>query len=302
MGCRALAHYDQNPVLHLEAVEQLRLFSPDDDRLIHDRVALLRNLGRNPSLAHAAGPLHQPQYPGRFVAAIREDVNTDGTRINFAIRLARRSLKRNPQDITALCSLAANLWNATHREESAAVQRLAASFADKREDIAHNYFQMLIGLGHTKDGLHYLRERAARLLDRSGEPTITYARALDQLHDSHKARKALYAALERRTDDGNLLPLHRPIEATAGQTEEGLQLLKTASLHAARGVWLRTAARLYRRAADYEQSLLHWQEVTANSPLDIEAHSEIALLLARRDGKNAEPSTSNRLALVFLCI
>jgi cellulose synthase operon protein C len=288
MGRRALAYYDQNPVLHLEAVDQLRLLFPDDDRLIHDRIGLLRTIGHNQEASQMLRErFTKPNIPAPLWRQFEQDVTTDGTRINFALRLAQRSLKRNPQDITALGAFAVNLWNATHQEQSIAVQRLAASLADKREDVAHNYFQMLIGLGRAQDGLHYLRDRAERLLDRSGEPTLTYAHALDQVQDSHNARKALYAALERRTEDGNLLLYTAQIEAAAGQTDEGLKLLKRASAHTSQGAWLRTAARLYRRAGDYEQSLLHWQEVTASSPLDIEAHREIALLLARRDGKNA---------------
>jgi hypothetical protein len=93
---------------------------------------------------------------------------------------------------------------AAHRDQSVAVQWLAASLGDKKEEVAHTYFQMLIGLGRTQEGVHYLGERATRLLDLSSAPTVTYARALDQLHRSHDARKTLHSALEQRPEDGDL--------------------------------------------------------------------------------------------------
>ena len=197
-------------------------------------------LGRNEeALRMLRERFAKPNIPEPLWLQYNEELNTDATRANFAIRLARRSLKRNPRNVDGLGALAANLWNAIHRDSAVAVQRLAASLGDKKESVAHTYFQMLIGLGRTQEGIDYLHNRATRLLDRSSAATLTYARALDQLHRSHDARETVRTALQQRPEDGDLLIYSAESEAAAGKTEEAFKLLEAASSYSGRSFWLR---------------------------------------------------------------
>ena len=287
-GRRVLASYDQNPVLHLEAVDHLRTSYPGDDRLISLRVRLLRLLGRNvEAMQMLRERLAKPNVPPSFWLEYDQELNGDVTRSNYAIRVARRSLKHNPCNFAALGSLASHLWSGYHRDAALDVQRLAASLGDKKEFVAQNYFQMLLVLGRSTEGLKYLHRRARHLLPRSGDPTLTYAQALDQLFQTQEAREVLQAALTQRPNDGDIMLFAAKFESAAGHNERSFQLLESASSKSKKITWLRSAARLYRRVGNYDQSLQYWNEVAANSPLDVEAQREVALLLARRDGKKA---------------
>ncbi|MBV8175599.1 MAG: tetratricopeptide repeat protein, partial [Verrucomicrobia bacterium] len=288
MGQRALAHYDENPVLDLEAVSGLQALFPDDDRLLYARVNLLRMLGRNQEVLQSLRTrLRKPDVPSLFGREYGRELGNDTTRSNLAIRMVLRDLKRNPQNINGLDSLASVLWNANHKDLSLKVQRLAATMADKKENTATVYFQKLLALGQENKGIEYLQKRATILLSNSGDPTLTLAHALHQLARTQEAIDILRAAVNQRPQDGALLIHLAQLEAMAGRENLSSELMESASAHTRRPDWLRAVAWLYRRQGDYDQALRSWKEIVATTPLDQEAHQEIALLTARLHGRKA---------------
>ncbi|HUB68402.1 MAG TPA: tetratricopeptide repeat protein [Candidatus Methylacidiphilales bacterium] len=288
MACRALAGYDQNPVQSLDAVDHLRELYPDDDRLIHARVALLRHLGRG---EEAQAALAERRKKRGAVTALWNDYAEEqrGGRggMNRALRFLWRRLRHQPQNIAALTRFSLILWENQLKEESLEIQRLTVSISDKNEQTAGVYFRMLLGLGRGDEGIDFLQRRATQLLPLSGNPTLTLAESLHQLYRTQEARETLAAALQQRPADGMLLLYAAELEAIAMQLARSDELLEAAAAHANRLVWLRAAARLQRRAGNQEQALASWQELAQTAPLDLEAHREISLLLARRDGRSA---------------
>lgn len=288
MACRAMAAYDQNPVLNLEAGDRLRELYPDDDRLIHARVRLLRHLGRT---EEARAALRERLAKRGSTIAMwndyAEEYRHDRGGLNAVLRLAWRRLKLQPQNIEALARFSATLWESQRKDESLAIQRLAVSVGEKNEPAAGTYFRMLLGLGRSEEGLDFLRRRATRLLVRSGNPTLTLAASLHQIHRTQEARETLAAAMQQRPRDGTLLLYAAELEAIAVQPQRSTELLESAAAGTNRIFWLRSSARLQRRAGNQEQALLNWSELVQTAPLDLEAHREIALLLARRDGRAA---------------
>ncbi len=288
MGRRALAGYDQNPLLQLEALDQLRLLYPQDDRLLHFRIGLLRLLGRNEEVLQLLRDrMAAPKVPSALRLDYVRELTRGGENSQLPLRLAWRELKRDPRNSAALGALAGLLWNAYRREPALAVQRLAASVGDKREALPHGYFQMLLSLGRKEEGFAYLHHRAGILLERSGRPTLTLAEALHQLNRTQDAREILQAARVQRPRDAGLLLYSAQLEAVAGQEKQSVALLESASAHAPRPVWLRAAARLQQRAGHGEMALASWTELAALAPLDLEAQREIARLRSIREGKKA---------------
>ena len=286
MGRRALAHYDQNPLAQLEAVDGLLNLFPDDDRLLHVRLQLLRGLGRN----HEAHELiknrcARKNVPGLFWREYAREVRQEKNKSQAAMRLTRKCLKWMPSDIDTLTVLSGILWSIKNRTEAMAVQRLAVCVGDKREPVAEAYFQMQEACGQTDSGIEFLRERYQALIGQSSAPAITLANCLDRLNRAREVREVLHETLERRPDDGDLLLRFSQFESAGGNLEECSNLLQRAAGHIGRLAWLRAAAFLERANGNFDLALEHWQGVVGLAPLDVEAHRQITWLLARRDGK-----------------
>lgn len=286
VGRRALAHYDQNPLAHLEAIDGLLKLFPEDDRLIYGRLQLLRNLGR----IHEARELikkrcGEKDVPPLFWREYAQELRQEKNKTGISIRLVQKSLKWNPRDVESLTILAGILWTIQNRSEALRIQRLAVCVGEKREPAADDYFQMQDACGQTESGLGFLKQRFHALIDKSSASAITLANALDRLKRSTEVRQVLKEALARRPQDGDLYLRLAQLEAACGQLDASRSFLEQAAPHTREIAWLRGAGNLERLIGNFDLSLEHWEKIVALSPLDLEAHRQIAWLLARRDGK-----------------
>ncbi len=288
MAKRAMANYDQNPLAHLEAVDGLLQLFPEDDRLLNTRLQLLRVLGRG----HEAAELlrarcKRPDVPYLFRREYARELRQEKNKSGAAFRMTLQALKSGPTDIDNLTALSGIIWTAQQRQESLAIQHLAACVGDKKEWVAESYFQMKEACGQTEPGLEFLRKRAIHFLKQSGAPTITLINALDRLNRSAEARQVFEDALTQRPDDGDLHLRLAQFEAACGRLEESRGNLDRAQASTRPVPWLRAAGFLERLIGNFDQSLAHWQRLIELSPIDLEAHRQIASLLARRDGNAA---------------
>jgi tetratricopeptide (TPR) repeat protein len=111
--------------------------------------------------------------------------------------------------------------------------------------------------------------------------------AHDQLNQTTSAIAILERALELRPDDTELRLFAVQQYAEWGDVARAEQHLELARGPAAPATVARAAARLADRRGDSQAKLLHWQEVLAAEPMAMDAHREVARLLAIRSGKAA---------------
>lgn len=295
----ALAHYDQNPVAHLQAIDGLLSLFPDDDRLLYVRLQLLSMVGRNhETTALLKARCRRQLTPAPFVRSYGQQLKTEPGKTQLATRFVRKALKQNPRDIEGLSLLAEIYWNLPSRDLAIAVERLAASVGEKKEATANRYFEMLASAGMIEAGLEFLERRFQTLSHQSGEPGITLVDALGRLNRISEVNRVLEDAIARRPDDSLLQIKRAQVERSAGRFVESRLALEKAK-HGPPIPWLRAAAQLEKLLGGFDQALSYWQQLSAISPLHMEAHREIAWLLARRDGKSAAKSYLTALGSQF---
>src|SRR5690606_37663980 len=83
-------------------------------------------------------------------------------------RLLRRALRRAPLEPWPLVGLADLRWEQGRFAEALPLYRFATCLGDKDERLARSWFQASRQQGETDEALEFLRERMARLGDRSG--------------------------------------------------------------------------------------------------------------------------------------
>jgi tetratricopeptide (TPR) repeat protein len=287
---RHLAIYDGNPAEQLAAVDGLLAQFPDSQRLLMERMALLRNqvqreerltMYRELCNRKDSHPVFWQQYAG--------ELRTDARWHDDSVRLLKRAIRRWPMEASNYYLLAGLYWDQRRFDEATELYRLAASLDDKNESIAISYFQATVYLKTTEESLAFLCGRFERFGRKSSNPATTLAYCLLQLERTREAFDVLDRAMALRPDDGELL-LYAADTYGGGSLENmprALELLAKAKEKCAPGSWLRTAARLAHLEARSQDALAHWRELLALQPLAIDAQRGVAQLLAETEGPAA---------------
>lgn len=300
MGKRAIASYDQNPLTQLEAVEGLLSLYPEDDRLIFLKIQMLRTLGNS---VEASRALHdrcrKPKVPPIFWKDYALEKGVEKGSQLMAFRLNWRSVKWDSYNVDSLIAFSLFLWNREQRTEALEIQRIAVLVGEKREYVVDTYFQMLQAVGMTDEGLSFLRKRSDENLKRSADPAITLINVLERLNRSAEAKQVLDNAIHERPNDGSVQLRYARFEADSGHPDRSREFLEQAHQNTNPLPWLRTAAELEQLQGGFDGALSHFQNILELSPLDNDAHSRVAWLLARKLGKAEAQAYVRKLGKKF---
>ena len=140
-------------------------------------------------------------------------------------------------------------------------------------------------LDRAPEAVAFLRERVARLGDRSSAPARSLFRGLEDLGRIDEGLLALEAALARHPGDGDLLLFVAEAQGRYGRLARARELLDAAAGKARESDRRRAEARLSRWAGDLGASLAAWSAVAAAEPLAMDAHRAVAELRSRLEGR-----------------
>jgi cellulose synthase operon protein C len=285
---RAVAHYDANAIEILAQVERLLALFPKDVNLQLTRLSCLRELGRREERLKilaglGVGKDADPLYWQEHAAELAEDAREHAT----ALRLLRRARRHRWTDASALNTEANILWSQARYPEALELHFQAACLDDKNERAAAAWFNAARFLKQTDAVLAFLRRRCESAGRRSGAPWQTLSWALRSLDRTREALAVLDEAMRLRPEDGEL-QLYAALEFSAcGDSSRAGALLQSARGIASPLGWSRAAAQLAERGGDPESALDHWRRVLVTTPLAMDAHQAITLLLAEKQGRTA---------------
>lgn len=287
-GRRALAAYDANTPALLGAIDHLLELFPEDANLMLGRINCLRELApRSERLRWLAAQCSRQGSDALLWQELGFELSTDAREHASALRCLRRARRVRGADAVGAHTWAGICWASGDFEEALELYRLAACLAEKREGFWQSYFRAAVAMGRTGGALARLEERFERLGGLSDEPTRTLAWAYHQLDRSADAAAVVTRALERRPEDGGLLLYAADDAILQHRVEEAAAFLDRARSLVSANAWRRVAARLAARRHDPVSALAEWRAILEAEPLAIDAHREIAGLLAQLEGRDA---------------
>ncbi|MDQ3815843.1 MAG: tetratricopeptide repeat protein, partial [Armatimonadota bacterium] len=268
--------------------EQLLQQFPDDANLQMARLSYLRGFDRRDerlALLHeiCEGKDSDPLFWQRYAYELSDDAREIAT----ALRWARRALRARPLEAENFALLANLLWAQQERQEALALYRFAACLSDKDEQLSTAYFTAARHFKQTPTVLQFLESRFKRFGSRSSQPARTLFGALNQVNQTSRAFEVLEEAMTRRPEDGSLLLFAAQAYGRYGQFDRAAAVLETARPQTARTAWLRAAAILAAHRGELKAALELWQEVLQAEPLAIDAHEQVARLLAETESPEA---------------
>ena len=286
MDARLFA-YDDDPEALLPVYDALQARFPENELYALRRVSLLLQLGRRDD----AIALLQPRARRRgadpvFATRLAEVLSEDAREEREALRLLERSLRMRPADAPALSALAGLVYERGRRDEAFELYRLAACADILNEAHVDRYVTTAQTLDRVPEAVAFLRERVARLGDRSSAPARSLFRGLEDLGRIDEGLEALEAALARHPGDGELLLFVAEAQGRYGRLARARELLEAAAGRARESDRRRTQARLSRWAGDLSASLAAWSAVAAAEPLAIDAHRGVAELRSRLEARS----------------
>ncbi len=276
-----LSRYDANNTEMLANVEGLLKLFPEDGPLQLQKINCLRDLVRHDerlqllkrqSENKEADLVFRLLYAQELARDARQDRQTE--------RLLRQMIRIQPSNAQAFSTLAHVWWGQRRFEEALQLYRWAACLEDKNEFLVQTWFNASRHLNQTEEVLNFLQDRFERFGRQSAQPAFTLYWAYTQLEKRTEAFEVLQKAMELRPDDGDLMLYAARARANHGEMEEATELLDSAKGRSVRTIWLRTAAHLALLQGRHTDSLEMWQEVVKVEPLAMDAHREIAILLA----------------------
>jgi tetratricopeptide (TPR) repeat protein len=285
---RWLANYDRNPTEHLDALDRLLELFPADQLLQIAKVDSLRELGRRDErLAVVRKLCDRPAPDAVCVQLYARELLSDGREHLRTRHLLRQAIRRNPYFAESYLLLGNLLWSQRRFDEAFVLYRFAACLEDKGESYARAHFRAARCLGRTEEALAFLRQRFERFGRKSSLPARTLARSLADLERTAEALDVFEEALRRRPDDGGLRLQAADLCLERGRIDRAEELIAVARGRTHSAAWLRSAARLAGARGDVEGARRLWEQLLAEDPLALDAHRNLAELLAAAHGRPA---------------
>ena len=282
----SLAGYDDNPVKSHEAHNALTALFPDDAPTAWRAFRSNRDrLPRSETLAELERRTRDAKCDPVFHSELARMLADDDRTARRATHLLHRILRRNPGDAQALTTLAQCRWAARAYDDALELYRLAACAADKNEICAGSYFNACRQLNRAEEALTFLRRRVETFGHLAAAPHITLADSLHSLVRHGEAMQVIQAARRLRPEDGDLLIHEARLQISQGHFAEAEQLLAQAQNRVPPQQWHRSAAGLERARGRSPQCIAHWQAVLATEPMAVDAHENLARLVAEQEGQ-----------------
>ncbi len=298
MGRIALARYDQNPTLLLQALDGILQLYPKEPTFLLANISALRDLGRREErfvmardqVEHFDGdPLFAQHYAQLALPDPRMHVE--------GVRVMQRAIRKRPYAAVAYYFLANLLWELRQFHEATDMYRFAAALDDREEQFAEGYFRAARVLEQTPEAMRFLQMRYNRTKGKLAAPARALFYALSEQDEMQSAFGVLEnlanACSQTERDDrnaseiGDVLLFAAEMRANYNEPKKGLQLLEVAKEIATRSSWCRSSARIAQVTCDLNQARRCWEEILGIDPLATDAHRNLARLIADLESRAA---------------
>ena len=293
----AIARYDANPTPLLHAVDSLLALYPDDNTFLLTRLNVLRDLGRRDERTEIARRRvgrkdADPLFAHHYVQAILPDPS----RLDEAERIMRRAVRLRPYAPAGYYILGNVLWEQRRFLEATDLYRFAASLEDRDEQFAEAYFRAARAVEQAPEAMRFLKARYERTKGKVPGPARAMFYALSEHDDMESAFTALEACWtgsesgkgnRSPQDVGEVMLFAGEMRANYNDPVAGLTLLDQARPLAARGSWLRSAARQALVRADLIEARRCWEEVLSEDPFAADVHRNVSRAIADLEGRAA---------------
>ncbi len=286
VGRRLVADYDNNAPAQLACVRELLELFPGDERHSLSLLYYLREAGLREERTSILEALIRkedchPLLWKEFAIERSEDSREE----KLALRYLRKAHRAQPWHGNTLSRMADILWNRGEIPRATELYRFVACAEHTNENASRSYFIATRQTRSTEESIQFLRNRFERYGSKSPDPIRTLFYALEQLGRVPEAFQELAKAVGMRPTDGVLLCYAADMHRNYGRKEEAKKLLAEAEKECPRARWLRISARVAEQECQLLQALKFWEEVASMEPLAEDAHSEVADLLSKTQGK-----------------
>jgi tetratricopeptide (TPR) repeat protein len=274
----------------LDLLNRLQERFPDQQFLRSQRFSVLQQLGDHAgAFALLKEATAKPDCDSSFVSDYGELLTADARRLPLAGHYLRRAIRMNRGSSRPLESLARWHDKKTDFRESARLRRYASTLDLTSGFYAEAYFNSCRAIGHTRDGIEFLRERISQLGRLSSEPWLTCARALDAVGRSSEAKELLEEAIGTLPEDGALqLQAGRLMVAWGKEErEKGLAWMDAARGRVLEARWLRERAEIAGFLGDRTLASRLWRTLLSTGTHSMDAYRSLARLIAEEEGEAA---------------
>lgn len=298
MARLAVARYDANPTLLLHAVDALLARSPDDNTFLLARLNVLRDLGRREERTELARrQVGRKDADPLFAHHYAQAIMADPDRLGEAERLMRRAVRQRPYAPAGYYILGNVLWEQRRFQEATDLYRFAAALEDRDEQFAEAYFRAARAVEQAPEAMRFIKARYERTRGKVAGP----ARAMFYAQSENGQMDPAFAALEacwagpdparpggrNPQEVGEAMLFAGEMKANYNDPDAGRALLDRARPLAARGSWLRSAARQALVRADLVEARRCWEELLADDPLAADVHRNLSRAIADLEGRTA---------------
>lgn len=288
VGRRTIADYDNNAPDQISCDQKLLKLFPNDERLNLSLFYGLRQVvPLNERLSFLRSIIHKKNCNPIFWKEFAIELMIDSREQESALKYLKMAHASMPWHAHTASTMADILWNRGEISAATDIYRFVACAEDKKEGPSRSFFIASRQTRRTDEAIDFLRNRFALYGSKSPDPIRTLFYALEKLDRITEAFTELEKALALRPEDGELLCYAADHFRNYGKKEDARKLLEKAENKCPRIRWLRISGRLAQEDGELLQSLKYWQEVASLEPLDENAHSEIADLLAKTQSRKA---------------
>lgn len=287
-AARNLAIYDGDEPRILAATEALLQRFPEDRRLQLSRLASLHAVhGQASGDAYLAELVARDDVDLELLLRWSRHLADDARRLTVALATTRQALRRDGRHGGAWSELGNQIWHqvGSAAGATAALQplRWASSLQPTDEWAAAHYARACRVAGEPETGLAWLRSRVDTWGDRSGQPALTLAEALDNLQRDPEADVVLDTALARRPKDNALRLAIAERRLVQRRLDEATRLLEGCTETHAPAL-LRLRSQLHEEGGALDEALASARDALAQEPLQLSNHRLLLRLLRRLHG------------------
>lgn len=291
----ALARYDANPTLLLNAIDSLLALFPEDNTYHLMRLNVLRDLGRREERTeHARKRIGRKDADPMFVHHYAQSIMVDPDRQIEAERLMRSAVRQRPFSPAGYYILGNILWEQRRFQAATDCYRFAASLEDRDEQFAESYFRAARALDQVPEAMRFLKSRYERTRGRIAGPSRALFFALSEEDDMQTAFAALETAWSMPPVRGAAVPAEvgetllfaAEMRTNYNEPEAGAALLEQARPLASKVGWLRSAARQALVRVDLIEARRCWESVLMEDPLAGDVHRNLSRCIADLEGRS----------------
>lgn len=294
----ALARYDQNPTLLLQALDGIIELYPKESTFLLAKISALRDLGRRDERYAMAkeqverfdgDPLFAQHFAQLALPNPREHVE--------GVRVMQRAIRKRPYAAVAYYFLANLLWELRQFHEATDMYRFATALDDREEQFAEGYFRAARVLEQTPEAMRFLQTRYNRTKGKLAAPARALFYALSEQDEMQSAFGILEQSAKSRgeadrdgkaaNEVGDVLLFAAEMHANYDEPKKGMELLEAAKSKATRLSWCRSSARIALLTCDLKQARRCWEEILAIDPLSADAHRNLPRLIADLESRAA---------------